>query len=100
MSQHDCCDCDIEECPVCALYPVCVGCKTNDDGGMYDGFDIQSLNLLIIDCDGVEQLHGWVCGGCAFHENPNYLCGECGSTNLTTTAPLQRDELRGNLDRK
>ena len=71
MNQHDCCLCEIENCAVCALYPVCVGCKENDDGGRLDGFDISVLNLHIIDCNGVLQEHGWVCGGCAFIENQN-----------------------------
>jgi len=76
---HDCCLCEIENCAVCALYPVCVGCKTNDDGGRFDGFDIQGCNLEIIDCNGVLQEHGWACGGCAFIENPqNKHCNWCG----------------------
>jgi len=94
MNQHDCCDCEIENCAVCALYPVCVGCKTNDDGGRLDGFDISVLNLRIVDCNGVLQEHGWVCGGCAFIENPNYLCSACGEAkNLND--PHHHDEEQG-----
>ena len=75
--EHDYATCEDEECELCAQHPVCVCCKTDDDGGREEGFGIQSLKLVIKDEEGVLQEHGWVCGGC-LTDHGYEPCEQCG----------------------